>query len=114
MVNAIQRQAAIVVKKSLQEGFGLGVTEARWKARPVVASAVVGVNGAPGIGRAGRRAHQSATWGCAPGWSAGIAIAQRVTSTGLACPPNERDCGGGIHGLPASARSQGDAATAPR
>jgi trehalose synthase len=42
MVNAIQRQAAIVVKKSLQEGFGLGVTEAMWKARPVVASAVGG------------------------------------------------------------------------
>ena len=42
MVNAIQRWAAVVVKKSLQEGFGLGVTEAMWKARPVVASAVGG------------------------------------------------------------------------
>jgi trehalose synthase len=42
MANAIQRQAAVVVKKSLQEGFGLGVTEAMWKARPVVASAVGG------------------------------------------------------------------------
>ncbi len=42
MVNAIQRLAAAVVKKSLQEGFGLGVTEAMWKARPVVASAVRG------------------------------------------------------------------------
>jgi trehalose synthase len=42
MVNAIQREAAVVVKKSLQEGFGLGVTEAMWKARPVVASAVGG------------------------------------------------------------------------
>ena len=42
MVNAIQRLAAVVVKKSLQEGFGLGVTEAMWKARPVVASAVGG------------------------------------------------------------------------
>ena len=42
MVNAIQRQAAVVVKKSLQEGFGLGVTEAMWKARPLVASAVGG------------------------------------------------------------------------
>jgi hypothetical protein len=31
-----------VVKKSLQEGFGLGVAEAMWKARPVVASAVGG------------------------------------------------------------------------
>ncbi len=42
MVNAIQRQAAVVVKKSVQEGFGLGLTEAMWKARPVVASAVGG------------------------------------------------------------------------
>ena len=42
MVNAIQCQAAVVVKKSLQEGFGLGVTEAMWKGRPVVASAVGG------------------------------------------------------------------------
>jgi len=42
MVNAMQRTAAVVVKKSLQEGFGLGVTEAMWKARPVVASAVGG------------------------------------------------------------------------
>ena len=42
MVNAIQRLAAVVVKKSLQEGFGLGATEAMWKARPVVASAVGG------------------------------------------------------------------------
>ena len=42
MVNAIQRLAAVVVKKSMQEGFGLGVTEAMRKARPVVASAVGG------------------------------------------------------------------------
>ena len=41
-MNAIRRLAAVVVKKSLQEGFGLGVTEAMWKARPVVASAVGG------------------------------------------------------------------------
>jgi len=32
-----------VVQKSLQEGFGLTVTEAMWKARPVVASAVGGI-----------------------------------------------------------------------
>jgi hypothetical protein len=42
IVNALQRQAAVVVKKSLQEGLGLGVTEALWKARPVVASGVGG------------------------------------------------------------------------
>jgi len=38
IVNALQRQADVIVKKSLQEGFGLGVTEALWKRRAVVAS----------------------------------------------------------------------------
>jgi trehalose synthase len=43
MVNAMQRHASIVVQKSLQEGFGLTVSEAMWKSRPVVASAVGGI-----------------------------------------------------------------------
>jgi trehalose synthase len=43
IVNALQRHASVVVQKSLQEGFGLTVTEAMWKARPVVASAVGGI-----------------------------------------------------------------------
>jgi len=43
IVNALQRHAAIVVQKSLHEGFGLTVTEAMWKARPIVASAVGGI-----------------------------------------------------------------------
>jgi trehalose synthase len=43
MVNALQRHAAVVVQKSLAEGFGLTVTEAMWKARPTVASAVGGI-----------------------------------------------------------------------
>ena len=43
MVNALQRHAAVVVQKSLREGFGLTVTEAMWKARPVIASAVGGI-----------------------------------------------------------------------
>ena len=43
MVNAAQRHAAVIVQKSLQEGFGLTVTEAMWKARPLVASAVGGI-----------------------------------------------------------------------
>jgi trehalose synthase len=43
MVNAIQRHAAVVVQKSMREGFGLTVTEAMWKGRPIVASAVGGI-----------------------------------------------------------------------
>jgi trehalose synthase len=38
LVNSLQRRASVVVQKSLQEGFGLTVTEAMWKARPVVAT----------------------------------------------------------------------------
>ncbi len=43
IVNALQRHAAVVVQKSLREGFGLTVAEAMWKGRPVVASAVGGI-----------------------------------------------------------------------
>jgi hypothetical protein len=37
---ALQRQAAVIVEKSLQEGFGLGATEGQWKARPLVTTRV--------------------------------------------------------------------------
>jgi len=43
MVNAIQRRADVIVQKSLAEGFGLTVAEAMWKARPVVASRIGGI-----------------------------------------------------------------------
>jgi trehalose synthase len=43
IVNALQRHARVIVQKSLHEGFGLTVTEAMWKGRPVVASAVGGI-----------------------------------------------------------------------
>ena len=43
IVNALQRHAAVVVQKSLVEGFGLTVTEAMWKGRPVVASKLGGI-----------------------------------------------------------------------
>lgn len=42
-VNAIQRQATVVVQKSLAEGFGLTVAEAMWKSRPVVGARVGGI-----------------------------------------------------------------------
>jgi trehalose synthase len=42
-VNALQRAATIVIQKSLREGFGLTVSEALWKKKPVVASAVRGI-----------------------------------------------------------------------
>lgn len=43
LVNALQRYAEVVVQKSLVEGFGLTVTEGMWKAKPVVASRVGGI-----------------------------------------------------------------------
>ena len=53
-VNALQRASTIVMQKSLKEGFGLTVTEALWKKRPVIAGAVGGIplqiiNGFTGI-----------------------------------------------------------------
>jgi trehalose synthase len=43
IVNALQRDADVVVQKSLAEGFGLTVAEAMWKRRPVVASRIGGI-----------------------------------------------------------------------
>lgn len=43
VVNAVQRHSTVVVQKSFEEGFGLTVTEAMWKSRPIVASAVGGL-----------------------------------------------------------------------
>jgi trehalose synthase len=43
MINALQRHARVIVQKSLAEGFGLTVAEAMWKARPVVASRIGGI-----------------------------------------------------------------------
>jgi trehalose synthase len=42
-VNAFQSQADVVIQKSVREGFGLTVTEALWKGRPVVAGNVGGI-----------------------------------------------------------------------
>ncbi|MCO6438463.1 MAG: glycosyltransferase [Phycisphaerae bacterium] len=43
IVNALQRHATVLIQKSLCEGFGLTVTEAMWKEKPVIASAVGGI-----------------------------------------------------------------------
>jgi len=43
LVNTLQRSSDVIIQKSLREGFGLTVTEALWKGRPVVASNVGGI-----------------------------------------------------------------------
>jgi trehalose synthase len=42
-VNAFQSQADVVIQKSTREGFGLTVSEALWKARPVIGGDVGGI-----------------------------------------------------------------------
>ena len=53
IVNAAQRQSSVVVQKSLAEGFGLTVSEAMWKQRPVVASRIGGIRDQIEDGRSG-------------------------------------------------------------
>jgi len=43
MVNALQRCSTVVAQNSLQEGFGLTVTEAMWKGCPVMGSRAAGI-----------------------------------------------------------------------
>lgn len=43
LVNALQRSAAVVLQKSIREGFGLTVTEAMWKGTPVIGGSVGGI-----------------------------------------------------------------------
>ncbi|HYL12664.1 MAG TPA: glycosyltransferase [Terriglobales bacterium] len=42
-INALQSASTIVIQKSLKEGFGLTVTEALWKGKPTIGSAVGGI-----------------------------------------------------------------------
>lgn len=42
-INALQRAATIVLQKSIQEGFGLTVTEALWKEKPVIGGNIGGI-----------------------------------------------------------------------
>ncbi|MBN1855662.1 MAG: glycosyltransferase [Dehalococcoidia bacterium] len=43
LVNGLQRKAAVVLQKSLREGFGLTVSEAMWKGTPVIGGDVGGI-----------------------------------------------------------------------
>jgi trehalose synthase len=43
LVNALQREATVVLQKSIREGFGLTVAEAMWKGIPVIGGNVGGI-----------------------------------------------------------------------
>jgi trehalose synthase len=43
LVNTLQRRAAVILQKSIREGFGLTVTEAMWKGTPVIGGNVGGI-----------------------------------------------------------------------
>jgi trehalose synthase len=43
-INALQRAASVVVQKALREGFGVGVSEAMWKGKPVIGGTAGGVS----------------------------------------------------------------------
>lgn len=42
-INALQRVATVIIQKSLREGFGLTVSEAMWKGKPVIGGATGGI-----------------------------------------------------------------------
>jgi trehalose synthase len=42
-INTLQRVATVVLQKSLKEGFGLTVSEAMWKGKPVIGGATGGI-----------------------------------------------------------------------
>ncbi len=42
-INALQRMADVILQKSIKEGFGLTVSEAMWKEKPVIGGAVGGI-----------------------------------------------------------------------
>ncbi|MEW5950326.1 MAG: glycosyltransferase [Elusimicrobia bacterium] len=43
LINALQRGSTVILQKSLKEGFGLTISEALWKKKPVIASNVGGI-----------------------------------------------------------------------
>lgn len=94
LVNALQRRADVVLQKSLEEGFGLTVTEAMAKGRAVVASAVgaipdqieegrtgllVDPTDLPAVGRAVTRLLADPALRAACGARAEVAVADRFS-----------------------------------
>lgn len=43
-INALQRSATVVLQKSLREGFGVSVSEAMWKGKPVIGGIAGGIS----------------------------------------------------------------------
>lgn len=75
-INALQRGATVVVQKSRKEGFGLVVTEAMWKGKPVIGAAVGGIRKQIDDGTTGFLVHSVA--GCA------YRLRELLTNDGLA------------------------------
>jgi trehalose synthase len=81
-VNAFQVGSAAVIQKSIREGFGLTVSEALWKARPVVAGRVGGIVSQIEDGRTGFLVDSAL--GCAEACSAILADPDRAREMALA------------------------------
>ena len=61
-VNAFQRASRVVLQKSIREGFGLVISEALWKGRPMVAGGVGGIPMQMLYGRCGYLANTTAEY----------------------------------------------------
>ena len=57
MVNALQRCSTVVAQNSLQEGFGLTVTEGMWKEKPILGTHAAGIREQVNDGEQGRLLH---------------------------------------------------------
>ena len=105
IVNALQRRADVVVQKSVAEGFGLTVAEAMWKGRPVVASAVGGIQDQIEDGITGRLVdpHDLAAFG--ERVSALLADPHAAERMGAAARDRVRDCSSAPAAASAGTRS---------
>ena len=90
IVNALQRSAAVVLQKSLAEGFGLTVAEAMWKARPTVGSRVGGIQDQIEHGVSGLLVEPDDL----PGFGAAVSslLSDRRTAASLARAAQQRVC----------------------